>query len=178
MFRSSSVGLPSTGSRLWFDAELHFPETAGTDAEPFPGHQSANAQTRVRTSEPPVSLRVRHHRDSTYAAHLAADELRQAHRAKALLLLSRRGGYSRSCWHKHTYVIPLMIVLQILDEVYRVLHYIRVTPKLAKPYKVTDELFDLSTMAMEYFKEHIEPTLPEIPYFGADFLDLAGTFCK
>ena len=34
-------------------------------------------------------------------------------------------------------------------------------------------------MAMEYFKERIEPTLPEIPYFGADFLDLAGTFsCK
>ncbi|XP_032687834.1 F-box only protein 28 isoform X2 [Odontomachus brunneus] len=65
---------------------------------------------------------------------------------------------------------------EILDEVYRILHYIRVTPKLAKPYKVTDELFDLSTMAMEYFKEHIEPTLPEIPYFGADFLDLAGTF--
>lgn len=29
---------------------------------------------------------------------------------------------------------------------------------------------------MEYFKERIEPTLPEIPYFGADFLDLAGTF--
>ncbi|XP_014479256.1 PREDICTED: F-box only protein 28 isoform X2 [Dinoponera quadriceps] len=65
---------------------------------------------------------------------------------------------------------------EILDEVYRVLYYIKVTPKLAKPYKVTDELFDLSTMAMEYFKEHIEPTLPEIPYFGADFLDLAGTF--
>lgn len=65
---------------------------------------------------------------------------------------------------------------EILDEVYRILHYIKVTPKLQKPYKVTDELFDLSTMAMEYFKEHIEPTLPEIPYFGADFLDLAGTF--
>ncbi|KAK9303705.1 hypothetical protein QLX08_004703 [Tetragonisca angustula] len=65
---------------------------------------------------------------------------------------------------------------EILDEVYRILHYIKVTPKLARPYKVTDELFDLSTMAMEYFKEHIEPTLPEIPYFGADFLDLAGTF--
>ncbi|XP_043286506.1 F-box only protein 28 isoform X2 [Venturia canescens] len=65
---------------------------------------------------------------------------------------------------------------EILDEVYRILHYIKVTPKLARPYKVTDELFDLSTMAMEYFKEWIEPTLPEIPYFGADFLDLAGTF--
>lgn len=65
---------------------------------------------------------------------------------------------------------------EILDEVNRILHYIRVTPKLARPYKVTDELFDLSTMAMEYFKERIEPTLPEIPYFGADFLDLAGTF--
>lgn len=68
------------------------------------------------------------------------------------------------------------IFLQILDEVYRILHHIKVTPKLQRPYKVTDELFDLSTMAMEYFKEHIEPTLPEIPYFGADFLDLAGTF--
>lgn len=65
---------------------------------------------------------------------------------------------------------------EILDEVYRILHHIKVTPKLQRPYKVTDELFDLSTMAMEYFKEHIEPTLPEIPYFGADFLDLAGTF--
>lgn len=65
---------------------------------------------------------------------------------------------------------------EILDEVYRILHYIKVTPKLARPYKVTDELFDLSTMAMEYFKERIEPMLPEIPYFGADFLDLAGTF--
>lgn len=65
---------------------------------------------------------------------------------------------------------------EILDEVYRILHYIKITPKLARPYKVTDELFDLSTMAMEYFKERIEPTLPEIPYFGADFLDLAGTF--
>ncbi|XP_014217372.1 F-box only protein 28 isoform X2 [Copidosoma floridanum] len=65
---------------------------------------------------------------------------------------------------------------EILDEVYRILHYIKVTPKLARPYKVTDELFDLSTMAMEYFKDCIEPRLPEIPYFGAEFLDLAGTF--
>lgn len=62
---------------------------------------------------------------------------------------------------------------------YRILHYIRVTPKLARPYKVTDELFDLSTMAMEYFKEHIEPTLPEIAYFGTDFLDFTGSIpCK
>lgn len=37
-----------------------------------------------------------------------------------------------------------------------------------------DELFDLTTMAMEYFKEHIEPTLPEITYFGADFLDFTS----
>uniref|UniRef100_A0A6M2DKY6 Putative f-box only protein 28 n=1 Tax=Xenopsylla cheopis TaxID=163159 RepID=A0A6M2DKY6_XENCH len=65
---------------------------------------------------------------------------------------------------------------EILDEVYRILHYIRVTQKLARPYKVTDELFDLSTMAMEYFKERIEPALPEIAYFGTDFLDFTGTF--
>lgn len=58
----------------------------------------------------------------------------------------------------------------ILDEVYRILHYIRVTPKLHVPYKVTDELYDLSTMAMEYFKDKIEPKLPEIAYFSTDFL--------
>jgi hypothetical protein len=69
-------------------------------------------------------------------------------------------------------------MLQILDEVYRILHYIEVTPKLSRPYKVTDELFDLSTMAMEYFKDHIEPMLPEITYFAADFLDFSGTFAS
>jgi F-box protein 28 len=53
-----------------------------------------------------------------------------------------------------------------------------VTQKLSRPYKVTDELFDLSTMAMEYFKEHIEPTLPEIAYFSTDFLDFTGTFAS
>jgi F-box protein 28 len=69
-----------------------------------------------------------------------------------------------------------LYVFQILDEVYRILHYIKVTQKLSRPYKVTDELFDLSTMAMEYFKEHIEPMLPEIAYFTTDFLDFTGTF--
>ncbi|KAF5276849.1 hypothetical protein FQA39_LY06401 [Lamprigera yunnana] len=65
---------------------------------------------------------------------------------------------------------------EILDEVYNILRYIKVTPKLARPYKVTDELFDLSTMAMEYFKEKIEPDLPEIACFGTEFLDFTGTF--
>ena len=60
---------------------------------------------------------------------------------------------------------------EILDEVYRILSYIKATPSLGRAYKVTDELFDLSTMAMEYFKERLEPTLPEITYFGTDFLD-------
>ena len=60
---------------------------------------------------------------------------------------------------------------EILDEVHRILRYVRNTPMLSRAYKVTDELFDLSTMAMEYFKEHIEPNLPEINYFGvADYL--------
>jgi len=54
--------------------------------------------------------------------------------------------------------------------------YVRHTPSLGRAFKVTDELFDLSTMAMEYFKEHIEPTLPEITYFGAEFLDFATPF--
>lgn len=63
---------------------------------------------------------------------------------------------------------------EVLDEVYRILHYIKKTTKLQRPYKVTDELFDLSSMAMEYFKEHIEPRLPEIAYFTSDFLDFTG----
>ncbi|KAJ6645885.1 F-box only protein 28 [Pseudolycoriella hygida] len=59
----------------------------------------------------------------------------------------------------------------ILDEVYNILNYIRTTPKLGRPYIIIEELFDLSTMAMEYFKEHLEPTLPEIAYFNKDFLN-------
>lgn len=64
----------------------------------------------------------------------------------------------------------------ILDEIYQVLNHIRVTqvPMLGRPYKVTDELFDLSTMAMEYFKEHIEPGLPDLVGFNKSFLTFAG----
>ena len=65
---------------------------------------------------------------------------------------------------------------QILDEVFRILSYIALTQPLGRAYKVTDELFDLSTMAMEYFKENIEPSLPEITYFGSDFLDFTPPF--
>ena len=57
------------------------------------------------------------------------------------------------------------------------MYYIKTTPNLGKAFKVTDELFDLSTMAMEYFKEKLEPTLPEITFFGAgDFLDFTTPF--
>ena len=78
------------------------------------------------------------------------------------------------------------IFFQILDEVLRIIRYIQKAPtgqprNPKNPYiYMEDELFDLSTMAMEYFKEHIEPTLPEITYFGADYLDFtsfSGT-CK
>jgi len=65
---------------------------------------------------------------------------------------------------------------EILDEVFRILSYITCTQPLGRAYKVTDELFDLSTMAMEYFKENIEPSLPEITYFGSDFLDFTPPF--
>lgn len=66
----------------------------------------------------------------------------------------------------------------ILDEVYHILSYIKKTPNLGRAYKVTDELYDLSTMAMEYFKEHIEPRLPEITYFGSEFLDITTRFSE
>ena len=70
-----------------------------------------------------------------------------------------------------------------MDEVQRIMRYIRHTsnqpPKGRGAYIfMEDELFDLTTMAMEYFKEHIEPTLPEITYFGADFLDFTSFASK
>ena len=79
---------------------------------------------------------------------------------------------SEFCFHCYYYS------LQILDEVFRILNYIASTSTqpLGRAYKVTDELFDLSTMAMEYFKENIEPTLPEITYFGSDFLEFTPPF--
>jgi hypothetical protein len=73
-------------------------------------------------------------------------------------------------------IFNLNYPIQILDEVFRILYYIASTHPLGRAYKVTDELFDLSTMAMEYFKENIEPTLPEITYFGSDFLDFTPPF--
>jgi len=70
---------------------------------------------------------------------------------------------------------------EILDEVLRIVSYISSTQPLGRSYKttvfqVTDELDDLSNMAMEYFKENIEPSLPEITYFGSDFLDFTPPF--
>jgi hypothetical protein len=73
-------------------------------------------------------------------------------------------------------LLNLTFCNQILDEVNRILLYIGANSKLTRPYKVTDELFDLSTMAMEYFKDKIEPTLPEISYFDPDFLEYTNSY--
>lgn len=52
---------------------------------------------------------------------------------------------------------------------YNVLNCIRTTPMIGRPYKITEELIDLSTMAMEYFKDHLEPTMPQFGLFSKDF---------
>lgn len=49
------------------------------------------------------------------------------------------------------------------------MNFVRANPNLGRPYKITEELIDLSTMAMEYFKDHIEPTLPQFGFFSKDF---------
>ena len=60
--------------------------------------------------------------------------------------------------------------MQVLDEVLRILSYMNTGPELQKDaYKVTEELVDLSSMAMEYFKDKLEPTLREISYLSPDF---------
>jgi len=55
---------------------------------------------------------------------------------------------------------------EILDEVRKILNILYCQPLEQRPFKITEELFDLSTMAMEYFKDHIEPRLPEIASLG------------
>ncbi|KAH8297381.1 hypothetical protein KR044_011098 [Drosophila immigrans] len=70
-------------------------------------------------------------------------------------------------------ILMQLYLRQILDEVQSILNYISITPRLQRPYRVTDELFDLSTMAMEYFKDRIEPTLPGLAY--KDFFQLPIT---
>ncbi|KOX80708.1 F-box only protein 28 [Melipona quadrifasciata] len=128
--------------------------------------QKLQAQIRFQAIKAQMPRRESARRNHPLACE--SDIIETLHMRLTLLQMS----FGKHIERKHCCFFPG----EILDEVYRILHYIKVTPKLARPYKVTDELFDLSTMAMEYFKEHIEPTLPEIPYFGADFLDLAGTF--
>lgn len=49
------------------------------------------------------------------------------------------------------------------------MNFIQKNPNLGRPYKVTEELIDLSTMAMEYFKDHIESTLPQFGFFSKNF---------
>ncbi|XP_031616515.1 uncharacterized protein LOC116336659 [Contarinia nasturtii] len=68
--------------------------------------------------------------------------------------------FGRYIEHKHICFFPGAF----LDEVYNVLNDIRTTPNLGRPFKVTEELIDLSTMAMEYFKDHLEPSMPQ--FFG------------
>lgn len=53
---------------------------------------------------------------------------------------------------------------------YNVLNYIHSTPNIIRPYKATEEIIDLSTMAMEYFKDHLEPLMPRIGVLRKDSL--------
>lgn len=92
------AGMPPNGQGLRFYSELGLPASTDTDAQSFSSYQSSNAKERISTSQSSVGQRVGHHRDSTYASHSSADELWQAHRAQALLLLSRRGNLLD--WHR------------------------------------------------------------------------------
>ncbi len=66
-------------------------------------------------------------------------------------------------------ILMFSLWFQILDEVQRILTCVTTAPEIGKAYKVTEELYDLSAMAMEYFKDKLEPTLPEISYLSSDF---------
>ena len=131
---------------------------------------------QLSSQEPSSRSRIGPCRDPSHETDFAADDLRQAHRQEAHLLLPRRGDSLSNYILTVSHFIEYQRISQILDEVQRILRYIKSTPSLGRAYKVTDELYDLSTMAMEYFKDHVEPRLPEITYFGTEFLDFTTPF--
>lgn len=119
-----------------------------------------------------------------HAFVIAANGLWPLHWAQTLLFLSGSG--KNTTTHDiimHQFVgIPLHLndwicIFQILDEVYSVINYIRITPPFGRPYKITEELIDLSTMAMEYFKDHLEPTMPQFGMISKDFLEGVNSKC-
>ncbi|XP_055311527.1 uncharacterized protein LOC129574118 [Sitodiplosis mosellana] len=79
--------------------------------------------------------------------------------------------FGRYIEHKHICFFPGAF----LDEVYNVLNYIRTTPNLGRPYKITEELIDLSTMAMEFFKDHLEPSMPQFGLLSKSFFGKTST---
>ena len=53
------------------------------------------------------------------------------------------------------------ILIQVLDEIYRILKFVRVSPNPPRAHELLQELRDISSMAMEHFDEKIVPNLRE-----------------
>jgi len=51
------------------------------------------------------------------------------------------------------------ISVQVLDEIYRILKSVRVSPNPPRAHELLQELRDISSMAMEHFDEKIAPKL-------------------
>lgn len=49
----------------------------------------------------------------------------------------------------------------MLDEIFRVLNYLEKTENPPRAHEILQELRDISSMAMEYFDEHIVPGLKQ-----------------
>lgn len=57
--------------------------------------------------------------------------------------------------------IFLTTMVQVLDEIYRVLKFVRASPNPPRAHELLQELRDISSMAMEHFDEKIVPSLRE-----------------
>jgi hypothetical protein len=51
--------------------------------------------------------------------------------------------------------------LQVLDEIYRVLRFVRGSDCPPRPHEILQELRDISSMAMEHFDDKIAPELKQ-----------------
>jgi len=52
-----------------------------------------------------------------------------------------------------------MCLFQVLDEIYRILRSVRVSPSPPRAHELLQELRDISSMAMEHFDEKVAPSL-------------------
>lgn len=68
-----------------------------------------------------------------------------------------------------------MLIIQVLDEMFRVLRIVRESKSPPRPHEILQELRDISSMAMEHFDEKVCASLK--PKFICEFFHGENLYC-